>query len=304
MTIEGQAPDIAIYSRSHGEPTHNEPMLGEVAWEPLFDPSNFEAGNRKEKLELQKKFLYDAWRYLTADDPDDIIIIEDQLLSGDSRHRALAQECKSARKIRSRNAQYRRRKRDERGLPAKSIEVDSDSESGYESDEMPPPPRPGSNRPSGGYERTPSEPLMSGGRGNSVNAQRDGSRSARSNEEILHSTSSAGSKRKRTLDSASQRDVRSRADGPRSGLFCTRSNSLRASGRHHSEGSGTASGATGGLDANNGLDEQDALDEAIRRSQALGEDERIWDENGGLHPDDAMSVATRESMAPEGGSDM
>lgn len=50
-------------------------MLGEVAWEPLFDPSNFETGNRKEKLELQKKFLYDAWRYLTADDPDDIIII-------------------------------------------------------------------------------------------------------------------------------------------------------------------------------------------------------------------------------------
>jgi hypothetical protein len=75
LTIEGQAPDIAIYSRSHGEPTHNEPMLGEVAWEPLFDPSNFETGNRKEKLELQKKFLYDAWRYLTADDPDDIIII-------------------------------------------------------------------------------------------------------------------------------------------------------------------------------------------------------------------------------------
>jgi hypothetical protein len=311
LTAEGLAPEIGLYSKSRGDSTHEDPMLGQVAWEPLFDLNSFESSNAKEKKEMQKKFLYNAWRYLTANDADDIIIIEDQLTSGDPRHRALAQECKAARKQRSRNAQYRRCKRVERGLPARSIEVDSESESGYESEEMPPPPRPGSHRPNGGFERTPSALFMSGGRENSIDAQREGSRIARSNEDmaaptgqIFHATGSIRNKRMRAPNLGIQRNVRQRADGSQFGLSGTRSNSLGEPGRDQGEGRRAVSGAAGSVDANGGLDEQAALDEAIRRSQAPGEDERIWDENGSLHPEDAESVATRNSMAPESDIEM
>jgi hypothetical protein len=286
LTAEGLAPEIGLYSKSRGDSTHEDPMLGQVAWEPLFDLNSFESSNAKEKKEMQKKFLYNAWRYLTANDADDIIIIEDQLTSGDPRHRALAQECKAARKQRSRNAQYRRCKRVERGLP-------------------------GSHRPNGGFERTPSALFMSGGRENSIDAQREGSRIARSNEDmaaptgqIFHATGSIINKRMRAPNLGIQRNVRQRADGSQSGLSGTRSNSLGEPGRGQGEGRRAVSGAAGSVDANGGLDEQAALDEAIRRSQAPGEDERIWDENGSLHPEDAESVATRNSMAPESDIEM
>jgi hypothetical protein len=311
LTVEGLAPEIGLYSKSRGGTTHEDPMLGQVAWDPLFDPKSFESSKEKERTEMQKRFIYDAWRYLTANDDDDVIIIEDQLTSGDPRHRALAQECKAARKQRSRNAQYRRRKRVERGLPARSIEVESDSESGYESEEMPPPPRPGSHRPNGGFERTPSALFMSGGPENSTDVQQHGSRNGRSNDgmgtptgQVFHSTESTSNKRIRAPDGDAQRNVRQRAAGSLSGLSGTRSNSFGDSGRGDGERRRATSGAAGAFDENGGLNEQAALEEAIRRSQAPGEDERIWDENGGLHPKDAESVAMRNSMAPESDAEM
>jgi len=41
LTTPDLAPELALYSRSYGTATENEPMLGEVAWEPLLNPEYF-----------------------------------------------------------------------------------------------------------------------------------------------------------------------------------------------------------------------------------------------------------------------
>lgn len=59
LTIQNLAPDAALFHSRKG--TESDPMEGEVAWEPLFDPNYFESNSKKERLRMQKMLLYDAW---------------------------------------------------------------------------------------------------------------------------------------------------------------------------------------------------------------------------------------------------
>ena len=54
LTTPNHAPEIGLYSRSHGEATENEPMFGEVAWEPLLNHEYFGSSAKPERLMLQK----------------------------------------------------------------------------------------------------------------------------------------------------------------------------------------------------------------------------------------------------------
>lgn len=299
LTVPGLAPEMGLYLASHGGPTWDDFGEGQVAWDHLFDPKWFESSNKKERIAMQKNILYDAWRYMKATEPEDIILIEAQLTDGDPRHKALARESMAARKLRTRSAKYRRQSRAARGLPAKSIETDSDSESGYESDDMPPPRRPGPLGPHGGSRGTPNDFLMSGARGNSVNASGNGSRSGRSATDLgtpasqrAVSARSNNLKRKQNDDSEVQRNSRPRTRGSQSGLFCSR------------EQTGSVSGMSGRRNANGELDNEAALNEALRLSVSAGEDGNVWSEIGGLNEHDAEEAAMRNSMAPESDMDI
>lgn len=153
-------------------------MLGEVAWDHLFEPKLFESSVAKERALMQRQILYDAWKYLKAKDPLEVARLRRQLEEGDPRRKALARESQKVRNLRSRVQKSRRRELLESGRPAKSIESDSDSESGYESgdsSQMPPPPpprpafrRPAPRRPGGGSPDVLDGTMMSGVRGASI----------------------------------------------------------------------------------------------------------------------------------------
>ncbi|KAM0713856.1 hypothetical protein Q7P37_010818 [Cladosporium fusiforme] len=149
LTVNGHAPDVALFFQSRGDTDGGEPMLGQVAFLPLFMEEHFESKVQKERSLMQRRLLYDAWRYLTAKEPMDVEEIRAQLEDDGSsaRQRALLGQMDKCRKRKSRNAVQQRRRRMAKGLPAKTIEnmSDSDSDDGYETDEgtpMAPPPLP------------------------------------------------------------------------------------------------------------------------------------------------------------------
>ncbi|KAI7227681.1 hypothetical protein KC330_g8280 [Hortaea werneckii] len=61
------AAEIGLYKLSTGDPGYREPMTGEVAWFAPFDWKTFQALEKKEKLALQKQFMADAYKYLSAE---------------------------------------------------------------------------------------------------------------------------------------------------------------------------------------------------------------------------------------------
>jgi hypothetical protein len=313
LTTPNHAPEIGLYSRSHGEATENEPMFGEVAWEPLLNHEYFGSSAKPERLMLQRKILWDAWRDLVAQDPADIAIIREQL-QGSHRQRTLLRELDKARKARTnsiRQKEQRRARKAQRldpDAPAASIEV-SDDDSGLGSDtedddeedidnedgrRMPPPSQAANRRPSGA-RRGPvarSSPMMSDGLGNFGSADRSTASS---------SSQTNAAKRKRPADPELQRNPHARSESQH--LFMT----PEASGRPRPEQNlnGEDDGEfdmLGGHDANGGLSEKAAIATARARSLAPGGDGSVLDGNGGLNFDEAMRAATRASMAPEDGS--
>jgi hypothetical protein len=160
LTIPHCAPVVGLYSRSKGNPREDDPMFGEVAWEPLLSHDYVKSGAKAERLQLQRKLLYDAWRYLVAKEPRDIVIIKEQL-QGSRKGTVLLEQLDQARKTRSSSIEQTRKRREkrrqmklERGLPAESVEkYDDEEDSGIGSDvdaggednregRMPPPPPP------------------------------------------------------------------------------------------------------------------------------------------------------------------
>jgi hypothetical protein len=302
------APDVGLYSRSHGQPTDNEPMFGEVAWEPLLNHAYFGSSAIGERRLLQKKILYDAWRYLVAQNSADVAHIREQL-QGSHRQRVLLKELNKARKARTNSIKQKEQRRARKAqrlgpnAPAQSIEV-SDDDSGLGSDteddeedidnedgrRMPPPNhavrRRGLESHRGSVAR--SSPMMSGGLGHFGSADR-----------IVASSSSQtnAAKRKRSADSELQRNSHARSESQR--MFMT----PEASGRPpRSEHNGDEDDEFDGHGANGGLPYKAAIAAARERSLAPGEDGNVLNENGGLNFDDALRAASRASMAPERGS--
>jgi hypothetical protein len=314
LTTPNHAPEIGLYSRSHGEATENEPMFGEVAWEPLLNHEYFGSSAKPERLMLQRKILWDAWRYLVAQDPAVIAIIREQL-QGSHRQRTLLRELDKARKARTnaiRQKEQRRARKAQRldpDAPAASIEVSdddsglgSDTEDDYEEDidnedgrRMPPPSRAANRRPSGARRgpvaRSParSSPMMSGGLGHFGSAGRNTASS---------SIQTNAAKRKRSAGSELQRNSHARSESQH--LFIT----PEASGRPRPEQNLNGEDddefdMLGGHDANGGLSEDAAIATARVRSLAPGEDGSVLDGNGGMNFDAAMRAAARAIMAPE-----
>lgn len=157
LTTPHCAPVIGLYSRSRGDAREDDPMIGEVAWEPLLSDVHIKSGVKKERLHRQREILYDAWRYMVATEPFDIATIKAQLQASRKGTVLLMQldQARKARCSRTRQTRQRREKRRqkmiEQGLPAESVERDDDEEDsglgsdgeGEESDQearMPPPP--------------------------------------------------------------------------------------------------------------------------------------------------------------------
>lgn len=135
--------------------------------------------------------------------------------------------------------------------------------------------------------------MMSGGLGDFGSADRNMASS---------SSQTSAAKRKRPAGPDLQRSSHARSDSQ--GLFVT----PPASGRpprpeqNLNGGNDDEFDVLGSRVANGGLSGKASMAAARERSLAPGEDGNVWDENGGLDFDDAMSVATRNSMAPESGS--
>lgn len=311
LTTPDAAPDVGLYSRSHGEATENEPMFGEVAWEPLLNHAYFGSTAIAERRSLQKKILWDAWRYLVAQTPAEVAIIRAQL-QGTHRQRTLLKELDKARKARTnsiRQREQRRAKRAQRldpNAPALSIEM-SDDDSGLGSDteddeqdtdnedgRRMPPPGDAANRRSLGARRGPvarPSPMMSGGLGDFGGADRNMASS---------SSQTSASKRKRPVGPELQRNSRAHSESQH--LFMTPAASGRPRGPGQNGEDDDELDLLGGHDANNGLSFKAAIAAARERSLAPGDNGSALGENGGLDFEDAMRAARRQSMAPENGS--
>jgi hypothetical protein len=310
LTTPDLAPELALYSRSYGTATENEPMLGEVAWEPLLNHEYFGSSVKAERLLLQRKTLWDAWRYLVAQNPADVALIKEQL-QGSHRQRALLKELDKARKARTNSIRQKEQRRARKAqllnpnVPAQSIEV-SEDDSGLGSDteddeediqsedgrRMPPPNHavrrrgPVSHRGS----VTRSSPMMSGGLGRFGSADRTvASPSSQTN----------AAKRKRPVGPELQRNSHARSESQH--LFMTPAASGRPL-RPEQNPNGEDGDGLDGHGANGGLPYKGAVAAAKERSLAPGEDGNVWGENGGLDFDDAMRAAMRQSMAPESDS--
>jgi hypothetical protein len=319
LTTPNLAPGILLYSHSRGEATDDEPMHGQTAWDPTFNHEYIASSKSAEKLLLQRKLLYDAWRYLMAKEPAQIATIKKQL-QGSHRQNMLLKELDKARRARTNLIKQKNQRKAKRArlsdpnIPAKSIEDsdESDEDSGFDDDDedddddsedrrrMPPPNHTAPRRPSGPH-RTPFtglEPLMSGARGNSIDRGRTGS-TALPSARNSSSAAAKGVKRKQPFGQEQQRNSRARMQGPEGrNLFMTPPASGRRPQSERDVEDDDPLGALISLDANGGLDEEAAINEAMRRSEAP-EDGDVWGENGGLDLDEAMRAAMRNSTAPE-----
>lgn len=312
LTTPDAAPDVGLYSRSHGEATENEPMFGEVAWEPLLNHAYFGSTAIAERRSLQKKILWDAWRYLVAQTPADVAIIRAQLQST-HRQRTLLKELDKARKARTNSIRQREQRKARRAqrldpnAPALSIEM-SDDDSGLGSDteddeqdidgddggrRMPPPGHVANRQPLGARRGPVARPslMMSGALGDFGSAVRNMASS---------SSQTSASKRKRPAGSEIQRSSRAHSESQH--LFMTPAASGRPRGPEQNGEDDDELDLLGGHDANNGLSFKAAIAAARERSLAPGDNGSALGENGGLDFEDAMRAARRQSMAPESGS--
>lgn len=334
LTTPDLAPGIGLYSHSRGGATDTEPMFGEVAWEPLLNYQYFPSVRVIEKYRLQRKILYDAWRYLVAKHPRQVAVIKEQLQSS-HRQRRLLKELDKARKART-NALKQREKQKAKRLrsknpdqPAKSIEKpdDSDDDSGLGSDtdnthddddddnddaddsdddgngndndedgwQMPPPSRTQPRaRPGLSFQPVAESPI----------SESEIVMSGVRGDSIDAESIAAASPAQRPLFAATKGSKRKRQPSP----------GLQRNVRPRSEGQGlfvTPPASTmrprstfsmlSGQRFNGGLNFDEALAAAERRSIAPDERRSIRDANGGLDPDEACRRAMRESLGPEGG---
>lgn len=329
-------PEIALHSKPHGEPAPGDPMLGEVAWESLFDPRYFGSSRPKEKELMQRKILWLAWSYLMAENADDIESIRLELVqSKDPRRKALERECRQERKRRSRNATRRKQARTARGLVDKPTDSDNSSdESGYDSDhgrgppngsgpnrpdcpgtDVRPPMRPGPSGPEDGYTERPSSErsnlFMSGGLGSRSGPQSvdmDGSIFGRATP-----NTQAGGKR-RYLDTLESPNKLLRTNGSGSGV--------RGLGGVLMLNTQTATGQQPEGEADEGFDDEDvrsmngglgenaALETALHLPNCSGQklrdgDHQLLEEddiqiiNNGFDEATALAEALRNSQVPE-----
>jgi hypothetical protein len=318
LTTPYYAPEIGLYSHSKDEPRPNEPMPGQVAWEPLLGAGHAESGVKKERDRLQKMLLCDSWRYTVAEDPAHIETIRTQLQET-TKQRVLLGQLDQARKTRSINIKRRRQRRERRrqrtielGLPAESVEQDDDEENsglgsggegeGDEDNErgsMPPPQPPRRYGPNG----TPSGPRASRPPRNwtremssiveddddVVETVRSGSNAAASRSRGPASVRASGSKRRRNEGSETHR---SRGRTESSAGMLVRSDSYQSqrlssaddNGRHDGP---LVPGVNGDFD-----NEEDAVSEAIR--QSVIPEERM----NTLNFENGLATALRNSMAP------
>lgn len=337
ITTPDLAPQVGLFSKSRGEATESEPLFGVTAWEPLLNPDYFPSKMIAERCFLQRKALYDAWRYLVAKTPAQVAKIKLQL-QGSHRQTKLLNELDKARKARSNSIKQRERARVKKlrsrdpNAPVESIEksddeeddsglgsdTDEDAEDDDDDDEdrrrMPPPSHVTSRRPPEPRRNSvaSSELFMSGGRGSSIDAEDDddadldirpraGSAAPLSGRKTPF-TAAKSVKRKQSSGPDLQRNSRARTEGK--GVFVTPPASGRPPGSQRDVDDDTTLDMMSGLDANDGLHNDAAFDEGLRRSKAPGEDGHVFSENGGLNEDDAEEAAMRNSLAPESDIDV
>ncbi|TKA70115.1 hypothetical protein B0A55_06978 [Friedmanniomyces simplex] len=177
------------FDSPHGPPAYREPMKGEVAWLPHFDPARFPSTSGRERDLMQKRFLGDAYAYCVARGPVEEEALVKRLT--DDKYRKWASWFEMAQKWKKGDRKQRRQRRKEReetvisaGRPLEEVEMNSDSsgDSGVEDvHDMPPPPRPNKRKGNGG---------RANGHGPSAKRGRNGSNGAGS--------SSNGSSRNRS----------------------------------------------------------------------------------------------------------
>jgi hypothetical protein len=294
------APLVGLYSRSKGEAREDDPMFGEVAWEPLLSHNYTKSGAKAERLQLQRKILWDAWRYLVAKEPTEIAVIRAQL-QGSRKGTVLLAQLDQARKARSISIEQTRKRREKRrrtnieqGLPAESMErCDDDEDSGLGSDGQtegdsqegrmpPPPPSPRFCRPEehGGFRA--SQPPRS--------RTREASSAVEDDDdvvEVVRSRSSAAPAKSRGPPSARASSSKRR--------------------RNESPGSHTPLGRPGGIDRSKSLFGRILMTPASSQAQRHGdanhnvrqESPSMRDGNGDFNDDDATSEAMRRSAMPE-----
>ncbi|KAK4550498.1 hypothetical protein LTR36_000077 [Oleoguttula mirabilis] len=71
--------EIDLFRFVVGEPGYREPMEGEIAWFPWYDPDRFPSKKKQERLRLQKQFLNDAYKYCNAKDAAVVRELETEL---------------------------------------------------------------------------------------------------------------------------------------------------------------------------------------------------------------------------------
>jgi hypothetical protein len=294
------APVVGLYSRSKGEAREDDPMFGEVAWEPLLSHNYTKSGAKAERLQLQRKLLWDAWRYLVAKEPTEIAVIRAQL-QGSRKGTVLLAQLDQARKARSvsieqtrKRREKRRRTKIEQGLPAESVErCDDEEDSGLGSDGQtegdsqegrmpPPPPPPRFRRPEehGGFRA--SQPPRS--------RTREASSAVEDDDdvvEVVRSRSSAASAKSRGPPSAKASGSKRR--------------------RNESPGSHTPLGRPGGIDRSKSLFGRILMTPASSQAQRHGdanhnvrqESPLMCDGNGDFNDDEATAEAMRRSAMPE-----
>lgn len=151
--------EIALFRLDTGAVDRRQPMEGEVAWFPWYDPDRFPSKKKNERLRLQKQFLNDAYKYCNAKDAADVSQLEDEL--DDPKYRkwdAWFTEAKKWKRPKMKLRVTRRKTREQTAAAAgvDDAEINSDTtvDSTYESEreertrvrkksgDMPPPPKP------------------------------------------------------------------------------------------------------------------------------------------------------------------
>lgn len=307
LTKKDLSPDIGLYSRSHGDAEDGDPMLGEVIFLPLFIEAHFESKAAPEKKLMQRKLLYDAWRYLMASDEAQVEIIRAQLEDpmSSARQKALLNQMQNCKKRKTRRARQRRQRQIAKGQPVQSIEGMDDSgtdDDGYETDErgsMAPPPPPsssvrnGSTGSSDRFDRRPSSSegtglFVSGVRGDPLGAEGgDGSRATSTN----HSNALYGGR----LDLVRNKRRNSR------GSQLNRNTRVRTSTGLSSTGQRQQQSQERDDEISNEEDNLAELEEALRASRAetIERGQSFSDINGQLDQQAALEEAIRRSMPPE-----
>jgi hypothetical protein len=295
------APVVGLYSRSKGEAREDDPMFGEVAWEPLLSHNYTKSGAKAERLQLQRKLLWDAWRYLVAKEPTQIAVIKAQIQSS-RKGTVLLTQLDQARKTRSNSIEQTRKRREKRrlmkleqGLPAESVEkYDDEEDSGLGSDGeavednqegrmSPRPPPPKFRKPRGEHGGLRASQLPRSRTREASSAVEDDDDVV----EVVRSCSSAAPAKSRGPPSAKASSSKRR--------------------RNESPGSHTPLGRPGGIDRSKSLFGRILMTPASSQAQRHGdanhnvrqESPSMRDGNGSFNDDEATAEAMRRSAMPE-----